>query len=77
MSTKVEPLTPYEAALYEALLASPDGISYEHLQSIKVPVRTLPPQSINNRFATHMRSLRRKLGIRISNVRDIGYRLEK
>lgn len=70
-------LTPYEAVLFYALKARKGGvITYEELQKIEPPI--LPPApNLHNKFAVHMRSLRRKLGANIKSVRGVGYKIEK
>lgn len=74
MKPKLLPLTPYEKVLVEALRSSPEGLSFQILASLQVPVK--PPAAMaHNRLAVHMKNLRKK-GIKIENVRGVGYRIE-
>lgn len=73
---KSETLTPYEAALYDALKTHPEGVTYVELSAVQIPVKK-GPKHANNKFATHIATLRRKLGVKISNVHEVGYKLEQ
>lgn len=66
-------LTPFEEVLYQALQATPEGVSYEILAALKVPEKKV--DNPRNKFAVHMMTLRKKLGVKIESVQDFGYRL--
>lgn len=72
----VQKLTPFEEVLYEALVKAPNNtLRYDQLDRIEVPKKIASDP--RNRFAVHMRTLRRKLGVTIKNVQGFGYKLVK
>lgn len=70
---KKQPLTSFEKMVLEALESADGPLTFEEFHRITLP----PRQALNNRFAVYIKELRKKRGLKIENVRGVGYQLVK
>lgn len=69
------PLTPLEQMILNALSDAEGTVTFDDLLALNTPKKQANNQA--NRIAVHIKEIRRKRGVKIANVRGVGYQLVK
>ncbi len=73
---KKEPLTPFESVILNALKAAEGSLTFEQFDALEAPERP-PAKNNRNKLAVYIKEIRRKTGLKVANVRGVGYQIVK